>query len=279
MPRAPEPDPPGIPELPPGLIGEASPRAGVAYRLLRFAWRVAAFLLRFHVEVSGLENLPRDASGRLAGGWIAAGLPHRTWIDPFLVWGWLPAEPRLAFFGDARTMARSPLRRWVVRRVGGILPIPSHGGPRSFETHLAAAGEVLHAGAVFCLFPESGMPAPVGTARPISPGIGYIALRSGASIVPVVIGGNDLLFLGRRIAVRIGEPVAWAELALAAVGGGKAVPSTAPEPGSAEERRLARRVAEGLHAHTAADVLLAHQGVAPPPDARLRGTRLTHLFR
>ena len=62
MPRAPEPDPPGIPELPPGLIGEASPRAGVAYRLLRFAWRVAAFLLRFHVEVSGLENLPRDAS-------------------------------------------------------------------------------------------------------------------------------------------------------------------------------------------------------------------------
>ena len=144
----------------------------MAYRLLRLAWRAAAFLLRFHVEVSGLENLPRDRAGRLTGGWIAAGLPHRTWIDPFLVWMVLPAEPRLVFFGDARTMARSPLRRWVVRRVGGILPIPSHGGPRSFATHLAAAGEVLRAGAVFCLFPESGMPAPVGTARPISPGVG-----------------------------------------------------------------------------------------------------------
>jgi 1-acyl-sn-glycerol-3-phosphate acyltransferase len=277
VPRAPEPDPPGIPELPPGLIGEASPRAGVAYRLLRFACRAAAFLFRFHVEVSGLENLPRDASGRLVGGWIAAGLPHRTWIDPFLLWGWLPAEPRLAFFGDARTMARSPLRRWVVRRVGGILPIPSHGGPRSFATHLAAAGEVLNAGAVFCLFPESGVPVPVGTARPISPGVGYVALRSGARAVPVVIGGNDLLYLGRRIAVRIGEPVTWTDLA--AAGGDGAVPSRAPEPGSGEERRLARRISEGLHAHTAAAVLRAHQDVAPPAGARLRGTRLTHLFR
>jgi 1-acyl-sn-glycerol-3-phosphate acyltransferase len=277
VPRAPEPDPPGIPELAPGLIGAASPTAGVAYRLLRLAWRAAAFLLRFHVEVSGLENLPRDRAGRLAGGWIAAGLPHRTWIDPFLLWGWLPAEPRLVFFGDARTMARSPIRRWVVRRVGGILPIPSHGGPRSFATHLAAASEVLRSGAVFCLFPESGMPAPVGTARPISPGVGYIALRSGASIVPVVIGGNDLLYLGRRIAVRIGEPVTWAELAVA--GGPGPVPRTAPEPGSGEERRLARRISDGLRVHTAPAVLRAHQDVAPRPGARLRGTGLTHLFR
>jgi hypothetical protein len=121
------------------------------------------------------------------------------------------------------------------------------------------------------------MPAPVGTARPISPGVGYIALRSGASIVPVVIGGNDLLYLGRRIAVRIGKPATWAELAVA--GGDEVVPGTVPEPGSGEERRLARRVSEGLHASTAAAVLRAHQDVAPPPGERLRGTRLTHLFR
>ena len=143
----------------------------MAYRLLRFAWRAAAFLLPVPVEVSGLENLPRDRSGRLKGGWIAAGLPHRTWIDPFLLWGWLPAEPRLAFFGDR---APCPLAAPALGRParGRNHPDPSHGGPRSFATHLAAAGEVLNAGAVFCLFPESGMPAPVGTARPISPGMG-----------------------------------------------------------------------------------------------------------
>ena len=276
MPRAPEPDPPGIPELPPGLIGEASPRAGIAYRLLRLAWRVAAVPLRFHVEASGLEHLPRRTDGRLAGGYIAAGLPHRTWIDPFLLWGWLPAEPRLVFLGDARTMARSPLRRWVVRRVGGILPIPSHGGPRSFATHLAAAGDVLRSGAVFCLFPESGAAVPVGTARPVSAGIGYVALRSGAAIVPVVIGGNDLLFIGRRIAVRVHEPLTWRQLAAA---DGGAVPDAAPAPGSGEEQRLAHRVAEGLRAVTADAVLQAHEDVAPQAGARLRGTGLTRLFR
>jgi 1-acyl-sn-glycerol-3-phosphate acyltransferase len=276
MPRAPEPDAPGIPELPPGLIGEASPRAGFAYRLLRLAWRVPAGLLGFRVAVEGLEHLPRDRSGRLAGGYIAAGLPHRTWVDPFLLWGWLPAEPRLVFLGDARTMARSPLRRWILRRVGGVVPIPSHGGPRSFATHVAAAGEVLAAGAVFCLFPESGLPSPAGVARPVSPGMGYIALRTGAPIVPVVIGGNDLLYLGRRFVLRIGPPVTWRDLA--ARDGGP-VPDAAPEAGSEPERRLAHRVTEGFRAHTEDAVLRAHEDMAPAPGARLRGTRLTHLFR
>ena len=276
MPRAPEPDPPGIPELPPGLIGNASPRAGLAYRLLRLAWHLPAVALGFRVEVEGLDHLPRDRSGRLRGGWIAAGLPHRTWIDPFLPWGWLPAEPRLVFFGDARTMARSPLRRWVLRRVGGILPIPSHGGPRSFATHLAAAAEILRAGAVFCLFPETGLPAPVGTTRPISPGVGYIALRSGAPVVPIVLGGNDLLYLGRRLTMRIQAPVDWRTLAAL---DGDPVPDDAPAPGSAGERQLARRVADGLRLHTADAVLQAHLDTAPQPGVTLRGTRLTHLFR
>jgi 1-acyl-sn-glycerol-3-phosphate acyltransferase len=273
MPRAPEPDPPGIPELPPGLIGAPSPRAGVAYRLLRRTWRVAAWALRFRLEVAGLERLPRAPDGTPAGGWIAAGLPHRSWIDPLLLWLVLPPEPRLVFFGDARTMARSPLRRWVVRRVGGVLPIPSHGGPHAVAVHLAAAGEVIRSGAVFCLFPESGLATPAGTTRAIAPGIGYVALRTGATVVPVVIGGNDLLFLGRRIAVRVGEPVEWRALA------GEAADLPAPEPGSHDERRLARRVAEGLAGRVADDVRGAHEAVAPPPGARLRGTRLTRLFR
>jgi 1-acyl-sn-glycerol-3-phosphate acyltransferase len=276
MPRAPEPDPAGIPELPPGLIGDASPRAGIAYRLLRWTWHLPALLLGFRIQVQGLDRLPRDRTGQYSGGWIAAGLPHRAWIDPFLPWGWLPPEPRLIFFGDARTMARSGLRRWVLRRVGGILPIPSHGGPRSFATHLAAAAQVLRAGAVFCLFPESGFPAPAGTTRAISPGIGYVALRSGAPIVPIVLGGNDVLYLGRRITMRIQAPVTWQDLA--ALDGGP-VPDEVPVPGSAGERQLARRIAGGLRAHTADAVLQAHLDMAPRPGARLIGTRLTHLFR
>jgi 1-acyl-sn-glycerol-3-phosphate acyltransferase len=273
MPRAPEPDPPGIPELPPGLIGEASPRAGVAYRALRLLWRAAAAGLGFRIAVEGLENLPRGTAGRRAGDWIAACLPHRSWIDPFLVWFVLPAEPRLVFFGDARTMARSSLRRCVVRRVGGILPIPSHGGPRAFATHLEAAGQVLRSGAVFCLFPESGMPAPVGTARPVAPGLGYMALRSGALIVPVVIGGNHELFLGRRIVVWVLPPMRPRELA------GLGPDDPLPAVGSREERAAAHRLVTAFHAATADAIASAHRAAEPPPGQRKRGLRLTGLFR
>lgn len=273
MPRAPEPDPPGIPELPAGLIGSASPRAGVAYRVLRISYRVVAAALGFRIVVEGLEHLPRTGDGRRAGGWIAAGLPHRTWIDPFVVWSVLPAEPRLVFFGDARTMARSPLRRWIVRRIGGILPIPSAGGPRAFATHVAAAGEVLRGGAVFCLFPESGPPVPVGTARPIAAGLGYVALRSMAPIVPIVLGGSHELFLGRRIIVRILPPVDPRELA------GLAPGSAPPAPGGREEREAAHRLAAAFHARTADEVAKANLDAEPPPGHRKRGLGLTTMFR
>lgn len=273
MPRAPEPDPPGIPELPPGLIGRASPRAGVAYRLCRVAWRTAALALGFRVRVSGLEHLPRDTGGRLVGGYVLAGVPHRTWIDPFLPWGWLPAEPRLAFFGDARTMARSPLRRWFVHRVGGILPIPSHGGPRAFATHLEGAADVLRAGMVFCLFPEYGPPSPVDASRPIAAGLGYVALRSGAPIVPVVIGGNHELFWGRRIVVRVLPALDPRTLA------GLAADAPSPAPGSREERACAHAVAEGFRAACAGAVADAWRAAEPAPGSRKRLTGLTHLFR
>ena len=273
MPRAPEPDPPGIPELPAGLIGRASPRAGIAYRLLRGIWRLVALALGLRVQVRGLEHLPRDSEGRLVGGYVLAGVPHRIWIDPFLPWGWLPAEPRLAFFGDARTMARSPLRRFVVRRVGGILPIPSHGGPRSFATHLEDAAEVLRAGMVFLLFPEYGPPSPVEASRPIAAGLGYVALRSGAPIVPVVIGGNHELFWGRTIVVQVLPALDPLWLA------GLAPGSAAPASGSHEERAAAHAIAEGFRAATADAVDAAWRAAEPRPGTRKRLLGLTHLFR
>jgi 1-acyl-sn-glycerol-3-phosphate acyltransferase len=273
MPRAPEPDPPGIPELPPGLIGRASPRAGIAYRLLRRLWRLIALGLGFRIRVRGVEHLPRGAAGEPRGGYVLAAVPHRTWIDPFLVWGWLPSDPRPAFFGDARSMAHSSVRRFVVRRVGGILPIPSHGGPRAFAAHLDGAAAVLHAGMVFCLFPEYGPPAPVGQARPIAAGLGYVALRSGAPIVPVVIGGNHELFWGRRIVVRVLPPLD--PLALAGLPSG----APAPAPGSREERAAAHAVAESFRAATAAAVTEAWRAAEPRPGTRKRLLWLTTRFR
>jgi 1-acyl-sn-glycerol-3-phosphate acyltransferase len=208
-------------ELPAGLHGRVSGHAGIAYRVARVAWRVVAACLRVRVRVEGLQHLSPS------GGYIIAGVPHRTWVDPFLLWGWLPAEPRLAFFGDARTMGRSPVRRAVLRMVGGVIPIPTAHRAGSVETHIAAAIQVLEAGAAFCLFPETGPPAALGSIRRLGSGVGYFALRSGAPIVAVAIGGNDELFLGRTIVVRVLPPVSARDLCWC---------GAPPAPGTQDER-------------------------------------------
>lgn len=259
------------PELPAGLLGGASPRAGLTYRAIRLGWRLIQRLLGWRVAVDGMEHLPRDTSGRRVGGWIAAGVPHRTWVDPFMVWSALPAEPRLVFFGDARTMARSPLRRFVIRRLGGVIPIPSAHGAATAATHLAAAATVLRAGAVFCLFPEVGAATPPGTMRRLGGGIGYVALRARARIVPIVLGGTHELYLGRRVAVRVLPGLD--PLALAGV-------DSSPPPGSAAEREAVHRLLAQLRDLLEEPVDRAHRDVEPGPGVRKPGARcLTTLFR
>ena len=261
------------PELPAGLLGGASPRPGTTYRLLRRVWRFAAWLLRARLVLEGAEHLPRDARGRPAGGWIAAVVPHRTWIDPFVPWILLPERPRFTFFGDARTMARSPLRRFIVRRLGGVIPIPAPRDPSTVAVHLAAAAEALAAGTVFMLMPETGAASQPGALRRIGGGMAYVALRSGAPIVPLVFGGNEELYLGRTIILRVlpaMDPVALA---------GLAADEPLPEPGSSAERRATRRLTEGFEAAVAASVAEVHARSAASAGARKRGRFLTTLFR
>jgi 1-acyl-sn-glycerol-3-phosphate acyltransferase len=261
------------PELPPGLLGGASPRPGTTYRLLRRVWRLAAWLLRAELILQGSEHLPRDRRGRPSGGWIAAVVPHRTWIDPFVPWILLPERPRFTFFGDARTMARSPWRRFIVRRLGGVIPIPAARDPATVAVHLAAAAEALSSGSVFMLMPETGPASAPGSLRRIGGGMAYVALRSRAPIVPLVLGGNDELYLGRTVILRVLPALdPWHLAGLE----GEAAP---PEHGSSAERRAARRLTEGFEAALAPAVADVHRAALPPPGTPKRGRFLTSLFR
>lgn len=255
-----------------GLVGAPVVRATILYRALLVACRLIAALLRIRIEVEGSEHLPRDAAGRPTGRWIAAGLPHRTWIDPFVVTLGLPLQPRVSWFGDGRAINRSAFRRWIFGRIGGVVPIWPGGRREAVDAHFAAAGSVLRVGGVFALFPEVGPTVPVDQARPLGGGIGYIAIRSGALIVPLVLGGAHELYVGRRLILRVLPAVGWRALA------GARADATTPEPGSPAERDLVRRVTDGLHALTAEAVASAHRDAEPAPGTRKVWTGLTRLF-
>jgi 1-acyl-sn-glycerol-3-phosphate acyltransferase len=262
------------PDRPIGLVGVASARASRLYRVLLFAIRgLGRGVFGFHTQVLGAEFLPRDPSGLPSGGWIAAGLPHRTWVDPFIVADNLPIEPRLVFFGDGPAIFRSPWRRIVFRRIGGVIPIWPGGGRAAVDAHLAAARQALAAGAVLCLFSETGPATPPGTARPLGLGVAYFALRTGAPIVPLVLGGTHELYRGRRFRLHILPAMSAPDLA------GVAAEALLPEPWTPAEREIAHRIAAALHARTAGPILAAHLATELPAGSRKRWRWLTTAWR
>jgi 1-acyl-sn-glycerol-3-phosphate acyltransferase len=243
-------------DRPTGVLGELSARPGLVFRLAIGVCRLLArvvFGLRLRLE--GAEHLPRDPDGRPAGAWVAVPLPHRRWIDPFILLLLLPIEPRIVFFADGRVLSRTRFRRILFRVLGGVVPVWPRGGRQAFAEHIAAARRVLDAGAVFVIFPEAGPPSPPDRARPIQAGFGYLALRTDVALVPMVIAGTGDIYRGRRLVLRVLPPVSARELA------GLRADEPIPAEGSGEERPLAHLMAERLDALTAPTVAALHADV------------------
>jgi len=173
-------------------------RASLFYRLVRLLARAILFgLFRFRIETSGRELLPR-------GGYLLVGAAHRGWMDPFVVMHALPLEPRCWFLGSGPSTFTSPIREWLVRRIGGILPVWR--GGVGIDAHVRSAKAVVEAGAVFVQMPEGTVNGPPGTLGLFRPGAGLVALRVGAPIVPFAMAGTEELYVGRRMASRILAP-------------------------------------------------------------------------
>jgi 1-acyl-sn-glycerol-3-phosphate acyltransferase len=213
---------------------------------------------------SGQELLP-------AGGYLLVGAAHRGWMDPFLVMHALPLEPRCWFLGSGPSTFTSRWREWLIRRLGGLLPVWR--GGLGIDVHVRSAQAVVERGGVFVQMPEGTINGPVGRLGPFRSGAALIALRIGAPIVPFAMAGTEELYLGRRMASRILAPTTAAELL------GPAWEGTLPEPGSRAELDLARRMSAALADRLAPAVEELQRGTLDPPGHRRRlRRRLTWLL-
>ena len=229
-----------------------SPRAGWLYRIL--LWLGEAFVFRVcrvDVQVEGREHPPD-------GGFMAICALHRSWVDPLLVIRALPLEPRIWFLGSGPTAFDRRWKERVLHRTGGILPVWRGGA--DVAVHVRAAEAVIAEGAVLALFMEGAVAGPPDRPGRLRDGSTFLALRTGAPIVPIAVCGTDELYRGKRIAVRILAPTSPAEL----LGDDW---SGVPEPGTRGEIRTARALTRAIAARIEDAVAAAYPGTLIPPGA------------
>jgi 1-acyl-sn-glycerol-3-phosphate acyltransferase len=145
----------------------------------------AAGLLKliFRVRVTGLEQLPATGPVLIAGN-------HTGFLDGPVVFVLLP---RPSAFLVKSELYDSPFRR--VLEFARQIPV-RRGSPD--RTALRRALEVLKVGGVLGVFPEGTRGE--GRLESVQHGIGYLALRAGCPVVPVVcVGTAEALPKGRRL--------------------------------------------------------------------------------
>ncbi len=146
----------------------------------------------FRGDVAGTENLPGS------GGYLLAS-NHASFLDPPLVG--LPVNQQVCFFAR-KSLWKPGIAAWWLDAVGCI-PVDRDGS--SDITAMKRVIQAVKSGRVVILFPE-GTRTPDGRLQEPKPGVGLLACRTGAPVVPARIFGSYEA-LGRGGGLRLGTPV------------------------------------------------------------------------
>jgi 1-acyl-sn-glycerol-3-phosphate acyltransferase len=128
------------------------------------------------VVVHGFDRLPRGASMVMAN--------HSTNLDPPVLIPLLPG--RVVIYLKASLM-RIPLLGYAMR-LAGFIPVLRDGSVEGAKATSAAAQRALEQGSCLVVFPE-GTRSQDGSLRPFKRGPFFVAMESGAPVVPVSIAG------------------------------------------------------------------------------------------
>jgi 1-acyl-sn-glycerol-3-phosphate acyltransferase len=168
-------------------------RLPALYRLLREPVR-RLFERHFDFRVDGLEHVPSSGPFLVAAN-------HHNYLDGVLLA--LALERPLAFLVMPRVWRATPLHPLLHRHIGSI-PLRLE---RPDVSALRRALETLADGGGVCIFPE-GPFSVRGRLEAGLPGVGLLALRSGAPVVPVGIRGTYDALVGRRAYIPRRHPLA-----------------------------------------------------------------------
>ncbi len=198
---------------------------------------IASAILRIRFE-GDLSVVPKR-------GPLIVAANHASSADPVLIGAFLNGQlgRPLNWLGK-RELVEFPLTGWAFR-LAGIHPVDrSAADLEAFRT----AMRILDAGQVLAVFPE-GTRSHDGALQQVREGVGMLALRSGAEVLPVGVIDSDRAWprgsllprFGRKVIVRYGAPFSVTR-ELAAAG----APAKGRQATEAATRLVMTRIAELL---------------------------------
>ena len=157
----------------------------------------------FDARVDGTANVPRD------GAFIAVANHCSNFDPPLLGWAVGNSSGRLVHFMSKIEVRSWPVLGWLGTQSGVYFVRRGEAdrGAQRFSLEALAAGRPI------AIFPE-GTRSRDGRMRDFKSGAAYLAMRSGAPILPVGIAGTHRMFpddsrlpdRSARVRIRIGEP-------------------------------------------------------------------------
>lgn len=136
---------------------------------------------------------------------------HVSYLDPPTAGS---GYRRVTHFMAKQELFKIPVLGWLIKAVGSF-PVKQHSADRNA---LKTALDLLSKGEVVCIFPE-GTRSLDGRLLPAQAGIGMIALKSRAPVVPVALIGTNrvlpphsLFFRFGRVTVVYGRPMTFDDL-------------------------------------------------------------------
>jgi 1-acyl-sn-glycerol-3-phosphate acyltransferase len=146
------------------------------------------------IDVRGIERLPKS-------GPVVLAVNHRDFLDGPLLFGYLGRPVSFLVKTEAYTPRAAPF----LETTGQIPVVRTRLDIGAVRTAL----RLLEAGGVVGVFPEGTRGD--GFVRTAKPGVGYLALRTGAVVVPVACHGTDSLKHRRlrrpEVHIVVGEPI------------------------------------------------------------------------
>jgi 1-acyl-sn-glycerol-3-phosphate acyltransferase len=172
---------------------------GWTYTLARLVLTLPTILI-YRVRGVGVRNVPREGPLVLAPN-------HFSQMDHFFVGVYLRRKIRFM----AKSQLFGPRVLTYIYKHGGVFPVRrGHHDEEAFVT----AYELLRQGEMLLVYAEGGRSRSGEMGKP-KPGIGRIALESGAPVVPVAIHGSARVRGWKhlrfpKVTVQFGEPVSFA---------------------------------------------------------------------